>query len=408
MKEYFQIVSIFCTRTQSFAYTYSDDKIELWKLPAGAIGTVTDEEVRSIHTLKGWEDTNQTIAFHKSDLKDHIQTHIQSYTIDVWNGSQKKWETFGKPIQMNAQGQLRLPDCKASQPMPQPPSFVRIQANFFDSGRKPVVVMIRIVGEVKAPPTEAEIQNAHKDLIWIFEGDKLKSITFPHIDSELARYISDYQISKWANVISEKSTFKVGKDGLTLTFDKPIEIDSNRPISIGGGKTEDRLVTDEFSAVVYWMNIEGQNLIPTLVIGEHVGDKDVKGVQPVHSMSNEDIVKAHQIDSWMPTYDKKMVNGFYLRPMPDTILAQINYYTVALKGKEYPMPSYSYYHGKMKEQKTLESEEADNTKKGYRFSVDDFAIPYADHPKPGDEITIKATLVGGSTLTVINQKEIDL
>jgi len=386
---------------QLFAYTYSGDKIELWKLLAGAIGMVTDEEVRSIHTLKGWEDTNQTITFNTSDLKDRIQTHIQSYTIDVWNGSQKKWETFGNPIQMNAQGQLRLQDCKASQPMPQPPSFVRIQANFFDSGRKPVVVMIRIVGKVKAPPTEAEIQNAHKDLIWNFEKDeedKLKSITFPHIDSELARYISDYQVSRWTNVIPEKSTWKVGEDGLTLTFEKPIET------SIGGGKTEEQLVTDEFSAVVYWMNIEGQNLIKTLVIGEHVGEKDVKGVQPVQSISPRAIEEAHQIDSWISSYDKRMAEGFALHQMPENILAQINYYTVVLKGKEYPMPQYSYYHGKMKEIKAP----ADKTKSGYVFSFDTFSIPYAEHPKSGDKITIKATLVGGSTLIVINQKEIDL
>ncbi|HDR7002359.1 TPA: hypothetical protein QCW13_005017 [Bacillus cereus] len=393
---------------QLFAYTYSGDKIELFKLPAGATGPVNDEEVRSIYEVKGWEDTNQTIVFNTSDLQDCIQAYIQSYTIEVWNKSQTKWETFGKPIQMNEKGQLRLQDCKASQPMPQPPNFIRVQTNFFDSERKPVVVMIRIVGEIKKPPTEKEMKDAHTGLVWNFEGEQLKSITFPHVNLALANYISSYRVNKWANVIPEKSTFTVETDGLTLVFEKPIDIASMHEVAVGGGRKESQLVKDEFSAVVYWMNIEGRQLIETLVIGAHVGKTDVKGVVPVRSMSTGDIVKAHQIDSWIFTYDQKQVEGFALRQMPEPILAQIDYYTVVLDEKEFPMPDYSHYKGKMKEQKTLESEPDAKTKKGYVFRFDAFQIPYANHPKLGNEITIKANLVGGSNLIVIDKKKIEL
>ncbi|WP_257148704.1 binary toxin-like calcium binding domain-containing protein [Bacillus thuringiensis] len=393
---------------QLFAYTYSGDKIELWKLPAGATEPVNDEEVRSIYEVKGWEDTNQTIVFNTSDLQDCIQAYIQSYTIEVWNKSQTKWETFGKAIQMNEKGQLRLQDCKASQPMPQPPNFIRVQTNFFDSERKPVVIMIRIVGEIKKPPTEKEMKDAHTGFVWNFEGEQLKSITFPHVNLALANYISSYRVNKWANVIPEKSKFTVETSGLTLVFEKPIDIASMHEVAVGGGRKESQLVKDEFSAVVYWMNIEGRQLIETLVIGDHVGKTDVKGVVPVRSMSTGDIVKAHQIDSWIFTYDQKQVEGFALRQMPEPILAQIDYYTVVLDEKEFPMPDYSHYKGKMKEQKTLESEPDAKTKKGYVFRFDAFQIPYANHPKPGNEITIKANLVGGSNLIVIDKKKIEL
>ena len=396
---------------QMFAYTYSGDKIELWKLLAGAIGTVTDEEVRSIHTLKGWEDTNQTIAFHTSDLKDRIQTHIQSYTIEVWNGSQKKWGTFGNPIQMNVQGQLRLKECKASQLMPQPPSFVRIQANFFDSGRKPIVVMIRIVGEVKAPPTEVDIQNAHKDLIWNFEEGKLKSIKFPHIDSELARYISDYQVSKWANVIPEKSTFKVGKDGLTLAFDKPIETASKRLIPIGNEHTEERLVTDEFSAVAYWMNTEGQNLIKTLVIGERDGVKNITGVTPHPPIKIADIKAAHVIENWVYDTDNKHVKLFYfnqekLKPYLDYIQS----YSIKVSNTVHVLPK--------NQTLSFEPEEDENgkttNKKGLPIRFNSFGLTGGigkELPKANDILTVIVHLKNpqtenGNEITVISDYKI--
>ncbi|MED2777325.1 hypothetical protein P4278_32515 [Bacillus thuringiensis] len=310
---------------QLFAYTYSGEKIELWKLPAGAIGTVTDEEVRSIHQLKEWADTNKTIVFDTSKLqdKDPIQAHIKSYTIEVWKGQNTNWETFGNPIQMNAQGQLHLQDCNAKQDFPQSPNAVRVLVNFFEDKRTPIVVMVRKLGQINPPPTQKDIEDKHKDYIWNFDQKKLKSITFPHVDSETASYIASYQVKQWSEQIKIKP-FQVDNEGVTVEFDKPIEINSKRPISIGGGKTEERLVNDKFTVLVTFINLD--KLVEV-----------VHEMEPQKTVSDDDLKKAHVIENAIRTWDDKNWTAFYfnqekLQPCLKTIAT----YEISINEKPAP------------------------------------------------------------------------
>lgn len=319
---------------QLFAYTYSGEKIELWKLLAGAIGTVTDEAARFIHQLKEWADTNKTILFDTSKLQDPIQAHVKSYTIEVWKGQNTNWETFGSPIQMNAQGQLRLQDCNASQSFPQSPNAVRVLANLFDSGRNPIVVMVRKVGEIKPPPTQKDIEDTHKDFIWNFDQEKLKSITFPHVDSETASYIASYQVNRWSEPTG-KIIFQVDNKGVTVEFDKPIAVTTMQDEPDGPGKTKQVRVTAQFLAFACCINIEKETkLQPILVIGSHTGEKGVIGVLPVRSISKADIVQAHDIEDWI--YQNGHVTMFYFNQKVKPYLKEILYYSIKINETEYP------------------------------------------------------------------------
>ncbi|MGR5965273.1 hypothetical protein ACT7DB_17355 [Bacillus cereus] len=131
------------------AYTYTGETAELWKLPAGATGSVNDEDVRSIHTLKSWEDSNQTIVFDTSQLKEPIQAYIKSYTIEIGKPPYIKWEKFGKPISLTSDGKLHLKDCGV-QPLPSHTNrdIIRITANLFNE-KEIIILDAQPIGLIK-------------------------------------------------------------------------------------------------------------------------------------------------------------------------------------------------------------------------------------------------------------------
>ncbi|MCU4948916.1 hypothetical protein OCF15_28200, partial [Bacillus cereus] len=376
---------------QLFAYTYSGEKIELWKLPAGAIGKVNDEEIHSIHQPKEWTDTNKTIVFDTSKLQDPIQAHVKSYTVEVWKGPNTNWETFGSPIQMNAQGQLRLQDCNAPQSLPQPPNAVRVIANLVDPGLNPVVVMVRKVGEIKPPPTQKDIEDKHKDFIWNFDQEKLKSITFPHVDSETASYIASYQVNRWSELIG-KITFQVDNKGVTVVFEKLIDVTKMQDVPDGPGKTKQAQVTAQFSAFACCINIEKETkLQPILVIGSHTGEKGVTGITPVRSISKAAIVQAHDIvEGWI--YQNGNVTMFYFNQKVEPYLKEIQYYSIKINETEYPPVD-------TKQVLSVEQEEDKDghatEQKGLPIRFSNFGLTGGsgkEYPKPGNKLGVIAHL----------------
>lgn len=396
---------------QLFAYTYSGDKIELWKLPAGAIGTVTDEEVRFIHTIKEWEDTNQTIVFDTSKLQDIIQAHVKSYTIEVLNGSQKKWEPFGNPIQMNAQGQLRLQECNASQLLPQPPNIVRVMANLVDFGRKPVVA-IRKVGSLKSPPTEQEMKAKHTTYTETFTDNnkKIESLTFLNIDNELASYISGYDVQDVSGTVNGPITHTLtlptaNMPGVTVTFQTPIPIKHQQETSIGSGHTTPIDVDLSLYALVDCIIIEEekqpepqQKLTSILVMGTLQGDKSIKGVTPHPSISPEEIKQAHTIDEWDYTGTDGKVRQFYFNKKIEAYVKDIKYYSVKINGIAPPQ--------NQKIVLLADKEEKHTTKQGFPIRFGDYGLtdsPEHPLPKSGDTLEVIAHLQNSATqeLTVI-------
>ncbi len=90
--------------------------------------------------------------------------------------------------------------------------------------------------------------------------------------------------------------------------------------------------------------------------------------------------------------------------MEDTILNNIDYYTVVLNEKEHRMADWSRFHGEMKTKKTLEKEPGDCSKQGYVFAFDSFQI--YNNPKTGATLSIKMTTVKGEEFIVIAPREI--
>ncbi|HDR6247422.1 TPA: hypothetical protein QCU24_005283 [Bacillus cereus] len=376
---------------QITVYTYTGKVIKLVEQRAGVIGPVTDENVSSIHQIKEWRNENKTIVFDKAKLEmnDSIRAHIKSYTIEVWKKPNTTGEHFGTPIQLNEKGELDLQDCKANQPLPQSPQVVRVIANLFDSSRK-VVVMVRKVGVTDAPPTEQKMLEAHRGYQWNFEGEKLKSITFPKVSSEYASYISSYDVKKWSMLQSQKTPFQVDAKGVTVVFEQPIDI--SEPQAVGQTKSEKA----KFSAVAKCIHIEEKTelkLKPILVIGEPQGQDGVIGVTPVRSVPIDDIKKAHEIEGWVYTTDEKHVTKFYFNKKIKSCLEYIQYYDIEINGK---------LHSSQNQNPNLsvEDEVDDNYKKtgreGLPMLFDSFKI-YNNFPKPGDTLKVYAYLKNSVT-----------
>ncbi|HHT7068174.1 binary toxin-like calcium binding domain-containing protein [Bacillus thuringiensis] len=398
---------------QILAYTYTGRIVDLGKSLAGATGlVVTDEEVRSMHTIKNWGNENKIIIFDTNELDKHdsIQSRIKSYTIEVWKGPNTPWESFGNPISLNEKGELHLQDCKANKPFPQPPNVVRVTAHFFDDTIKPIIVMVRKVGVTDPPPTVKQILEAHKNYTWKFEGKKLKSIIFPHVNSEYASYISTYQINKWSNPITEKNVFKVNENkGLTVTLENAIDVTSLQKTAVGNGKTEERKVQAEISAFVHCINIgEKTELKPILVIGTYEGEKNVRGVSPEPPISKEDIVKAHQIENWVYDWNGTHVTLFYFNKQLQQYLTDIQYYSIKINGTEHLPPDY------VKNQTlSLEIEEGKDGKangpQGLPIRFNTFNLTGGvgkELPSPGDTLDVTAHLKDNSSLQVIKNYKI--
>ncbi|WP_144489587.1 hypothetical protein [Bacillus thuringiensis] len=392
---------------QITVYTYTGKVIKLAEQPAGAIGKVTDEEIQSIHQPKEWTDTNQTIVFDTSKLRDPIQAHVKSYTIEVWKRQNKNWETFGSPIQMNAQGQLRLQDCKASQSLPQIPNVVRVIANLVDSGRKPVVAMIRKVGSLKLPPTEQEMKAKHTTYTGTFTDNnkKIESLTFLNIDNELASYISGYDVQDASGtvngLIAHKLTLpKATTPGLTVTFKTPIPIKHQQEIGVSSGRTKPIDVDLCLYAVANCMIMEEegkqpepqQKLTPLLVMGIRQGDKSIKGVTLHPPISTEDIKQAHIIDEWDYTGPDENVRQFYFNKKIEPYVKDIKYYSVKINGVTPPQNP--------KTAPFAETEEKHTITQGFPIRFGDYGLTGSREnplPKSGDTLEVIAHLQNSAT-----------
>ncbi|MGU3443674.1 hypothetical protein ACLBXI_28245 [Bacillus cereus] len=156
-------------KIQIVAHTYTGEVVEIPEQLAGTIGDVTEKEITSTLDITKWNQNGDkrytTIIFDASKLKDEIQAHIQSYTIEYkgydYSGD---WIRFGENIQMYANGTLHLEDCKASKLLGAHVAL-RITANFYESKLKPLVVIDSATGLLTQVP-EADILSLYKNATW--------------------------------------------------------------------------------------------------------------------------------------------------------------------------------------------------------------------------------------------------
>ncbi|WP_447623087.1 hypothetical protein [Bacillus cereus] len=432
-------------KVQIVAHTYTGEVVEIPQQLAGTVGDVRENQITSMHEVTEWKQNVDkrytTIIFDASKLKDEIQAHIQSYTIEYncypYSGD---WTRFGANIQMYADGTLHLDDCKAPKLLGAHVAL-RITANLYENTIKPIVVfnsgtglltqvpkddilslyknatwdvvnpgefyttlrlekdkiayqdyiqyydivvdgksykklinpfnpdgtlslkgfdvnplpkhatrpitttnhMSRVTvdahlfggpvyknvsisypGTKGQPPTEAQIIDAHKNPKWNFQGDKLSSITFPGVTSDMASYISSYQMKRWSELIKETVTFEEESNGVTMKFSQPIEVTSMQDVSIGNGKTEKRQVNDKFTVLVTFVNLDKMVEV-------------VHEMEPQKTVSDDDLKNAHVIENPIYTWDDKKWTAFYfnqekLQPYLKTIAA----YEISINGTPAP------------------------------------------------------------------------
>lgn len=386
-------------------HTYHQNEAPIYMQQlAGAVGLVKKEDILSIHELKAWENQNETLAFDTGKLKDSIQAHIKSYTIEVGKPPYTKWEPFGKPILLTGDGKLHLKDCGA-QPLPSHANrdIIRVTANLFN-GEAIVVLDAQPIGLTNKLTTDRIKTDHEKPMFHFNEKGVCNGFTFKGVKEELESYIKNYQVQIWSQI---PQTISPGSPQYQFSNEKGVSI-SFKPDKLEIKKTEDQ---DQITITVH------------LVTGLSV---QLYSAVPTKLVSTEEIKVAHQIENWIYDYNETHVSVFYFNQKIEPYLKHIQYYGIKINGgkvrkdckdckdcrdckdckdcKELPPKDY------VKTQTLrIDEEEVHKGIKGLAIRLEWFGFTGGDKnpfPQPGDRLDVIAHLKDHSTLEVIQNYKI--